>query len=60
MLVQFEDRTGLIEQMDMDIEEPCPVCCGMRLLIDASNEKSGFRCTSCSLVFDPVGGEDSA
>jgi hypothetical protein len=54
MLVQFEDRGGTIEQVEMDIEEPCPICCGMLLLIDESNPESGFRCTSCSVLFEPV------
>jgi hypothetical protein len=54
MLIQFEDRTGRIEQVEMEIEEPCPICCGMLFLIDESDAESGFRCSSCSLRFEPV------
>jgi hypothetical protein len=54
MRVEFEDRTGVVEQVEMDIEEPCPICCGMLFLVDESNPGSGFRCSSCSLLFEPV------
>ena len=54
MFVQFEDRSGTLEQAEMDIQEPCPICCGMLFLIDESDPESGFRCSSCSLMFEPV------
>ncbi len=54
MLVEFEDRTGILERAEMEIEEPCPICCGMLFLIDESNVESGYRCSSCSVLFEPA------
>ena len=53
MRVQYEDRAGAIEQVEMDIEEPCPICCGKLFLIDESDTESGFRCSSCNIRFAP-------
>lgn len=60
MLVRFEDRSGDVEEVEMDIEEPCPICCGMLFLIEESKPDSGFRCSSCSLVFESVIDENEA
>ena len=29
MIVEFENRSGEMEQAEMEIDEPCPICCGM-------------------------------
>ena len=31
MIVEFENRSGEIEQAEMEIDEPCPICCGNAL-----------------------------
>ncbi len=54
MLVEFENRSGDMEQAEMEIDEPCPTCCGMLLPVVESKPMSGYRCTSCGLVFKPV------
>lgn len=54
MIVEFENRSGELEQADMEIDEPCPICCGMLFPIVASQPESGYRCSSCGLVFEPV------
>ena len=54
MLVEFENRSGDMEQADMEIDEPCPTCCGMLLPVVDSQPKSRYRCSSCGLVFKPV------
>ena len=58
MLVQFQDRSGSVEEVEMDTDEPCPICCGMVFLIDESDAERGYRCSSCSILFEPVD-EDS-
>ena len=58
MFVEFEDRTGILERVEMEIEEPCPICCGMLFLIDESNTESGYRCSSCSILFEPADDDD--
>lgn len=54
MFVEFENRSGDMEQAEMEIDEPCPTCCGMLLSVIESDPKSGYRCSSCGLVFKPV------
>lgn len=54
MLVEFENRSGDMEQAEMEIDEPCPTCCGMLFPVVESDPKSGYRCSSCGLVFKPV------
>ena len=54
MIVEFENRSGEIEQAEMEIDEPCPICCGMLFPLVESQPDSGYRCSSCGLVFDPV------
>ena len=54
MIVEFENRAGELEQADMEIDEPCPICCGMLFPIVASQPESGYRCSSCGLAFEPV------
>lgn len=54
MLVEFENRSGEIEQAEMEIDEPCPTCCGMLFPAVESKPESGYRCSSCGLVFKPV------
>ena len=54
MLVQFQDRSGAVEEVEMDTDEPCPICCGMVFPIDESDEARGYRCSSCSILFEPV------
>ena len=54
MIVEFENRSGELEQADMEIDEPCHICCGMLFPIVASQPESGYRCSSCGLVFEPV------
>ena len=58
MFVEFENRSGEIEQADMDIDEPCPICCGMLFPLVESKEDSGYRCSSCGLVYLPVEEEE--
>lgn len=54
MIVEFENRSGEIEQAQMEIDEPCPICCGMLFPLVAAELDSGYRCSSCGLVFAPV------
>lgn len=54
MLVEFESRSGEMEQAEMEIDEPCPTCCGMLFPVVESKPESGYRCSSCGLVFKPV------
>jgi len=54
MLVEFENRSGEMEKTEMEISEPCPTCCGMLFPLVESKPKSGYRCGSCGLVFNPV------
>ena len=54
MLVKFENRSGEMEQAEMEIDEPCPTCCGMLFPVVESKSESGYRCSSCGLVFNPV------
>ena len=54
MIVEFENRSGEMEQADMEIDEPCPICCGMLFPAVESKPESGYRCSSCGLVFSPV------
>lgn len=54
MIVEFENRSGEIEQAEMEIDEPCPICCGMLFPLVESDADSGYRCSSCGLVFMPV------
>ena len=54
MIVEFENRSGEIEQAEMEIDEPCPTCCGMLFPLVESQPESGYRCSSCGLVFEPV------
>ncbi|MDE0423339.1 MAG: hypothetical protein OXN25_00565 [Candidatus Poribacteria bacterium] len=54
MIVEFENRSGEIEQAQMEIDEPCPICCGMLFPLVEADLDSGYRCSSCGLVFDPV------
>ena len=57
MIVEFENRSGEIEQAEMEIDEPCPICCGMLFPLVEADLDSGYRCSSCGLVFDPVEAE---
>ncbi len=57
MIVEFENRSGEIEQAQMEIDEPCPICCGMLFPLVEADLDSGYRCSSCGLVFDPVEAE---
>ena len=57
MIVEFENRSGEIEQAEMEIDEPCPICCGMLFPLVESDADSGYRCSSCGLVFMPVEAE---
>jgi len=57
MIVEFENRSGEIEQAQMEIDEPCPICCGMLFPLVEADIDSGYRCSSCGLVFDPVEAE---
>ena len=50
MIVEFENRSGEIEHAEMEIDEPC----GMLFPLVGSNPDSGYRCSSCGLVFSPV------
>lgn len=59
MIVEFENRSGEMEQAEMDISEPCPTCCGMLFPIVEAQPESGYRISSCGLLFKPVE-EDSA
>ena len=54
MIVEFENRSGETEQAEMEIDEPCPICCGMLFPLVESQPDSGYRCSSCGLVFSPV------
>ncbi|MCY4402039.1 MAG: hypothetical protein OXD54_05625 [Candidatus Poribacteria bacterium] len=54
MLVEFENRSGEMEQAEMEIDEPCPICCGMLFPVVESKPESGYRCSSCGLVYNPV------
>jgi len=54
MIVEFENRSGEIEHAEMEIDEPCPICCGMLFPLMESQLDSGYRCSSCGLVFSPV------
>ncbi len=60
MIVEFENRSGEMEQAEMEIDEPCPTCCGMLFPVVASKPESGYRCSSCGLVFKPVEEESKA
>ena len=53
MIVEFENRSGEMEQADMEIDEPCPICCGMLFPVVELKPESGYRCSSCGLVFTP-------
>ncbi|MDE0556494.1 MAG: hypothetical protein OXI24_19960 [Candidatus Poribacteria bacterium] len=57
MIVEFENRSGEIEQAQMEIDEPCPICCGMLFPLVEADLDSGYRCSSCGLVFDPIEAE---
>lgn len=54
MIVEFENRSGEMEKAEMEIDEPCPTCCGMLFPMVDSKPESGYRCSSCGLVFKPV------
>ncbi len=54
MIVEFENRSGEMEQAEMEIDEPCPTCCGILFPIVEAKPESGYRCSSCGLVFKPV------
>ena len=54
MIVEFENRSGDLEQAEMEIDEPCPICCGMLFPLLEAQPESGYRCSSCGLVFSPV------
>ena len=43
MLVEFENRSGEMEQAEMEIDEPCPTCCGMLFPVVESKPESGYR-----------------
>ncbi len=60
MLVRFEDRSGATEEIEMEIDEPCPICCGALFPIDGVNPETGYRCSSCSVPFEAVRDEDAA
>ena len=59
MIVEFENRSGEMEQAEMEIDEPCPTCCGMLFPVVESKPESGYRCSSCGLVFMPVEEEET-
>ena len=42
MFVEFENRSGEMEQADMEIDEPCPICCGMLFPVVESKPESGL------------------
>ncbi len=54
MIVEFENRSGEIEQAEMEIDEPCPICCGLLFSLVAERPEQGFRCSSCGLLFGAV------